>query len=340
MLRRIAAAGLVVALAACGSEPAGPGKTGPAVARGTGVLITADEFKARLEEQSPFIRARYSTLERKKEFLDNLVRFEVLANEARRQGLDKDPEVISTVEKILVQKLVQRKFQDQSGAKDIPDADLQKYYDEHHDEFFRPRRMRLAGIVWTAPKGSPERAKKAAAAARVVKEVKAEEKKNAMAFAAAVTKHSEDAASRAVAGDLGFKTRAEMETAWGPAVAEAASALKMGETSGLLETDAGLMMLKATGVQEELNRPFEAVKQQIAGKLFREKRTKDFDALVKRLKDEAKVTVDEKALEAVTVAGAAGPTVVPGAVPGMGASPHGAPPPGAPPAAPPTTPAK
>ncbi len=88
MLRRIVPAALVVlALAAC-SQDKGPKKTGPAVATGNGITVTADEFKARLDEQSPFIRSRYSTLERKKEFLDNLIRFEVLAKEAERQGGD------------------------------------------------------------------------------------------------------------------------------------------------------------------------------------------------------------------------------------------------------------
>jgi peptidyl-prolyl cis-trans isomerase C len=110
MVRRILVLGLCAAALAC-SQQSGPKKTGPAVAKGNGITITADEFKARLDEQSPFIRARYSTLERKKEFLDNLIRFEVLAKEAERQGLAKDPDVQMTLKKIMVQKLVQKSFQ-------------------------------------------------------------------------------------------------------------------------------------------------------------------------------------------------------------------------------------
>jgi peptidyl-prolyl cis-trans isomerase C len=75
MVRRILLVTVAAALAACGNS--GPKKSGPPVATGKGVTITTDEFKARLDEQSPFIRARYTTLERKKEFLDNLIRFEV-----------------------------------------------------------------------------------------------------------------------------------------------------------------------------------------------------------------------------------------------------------------------
>lgn len=61
-------------------------KSGPAVAEGGGITVTADELKARLDEQSPFVRARYATLERKKEFLENLIRFELLAKEAEKNG--------------------------------------------------------------------------------------------------------------------------------------------------------------------------------------------------------------------------------------------------------------
>src|SRR5262249_23613934 len=45
------------------------------------VTITVGEFQDRINKQSPYVRQRYTSVERKKEFLDNLVRFEVLAKE-------------------------------------------------------------------------------------------------------------------------------------------------------------------------------------------------------------------------------------------------------------------
>jgi peptidyl-prolyl cis-trans isomerase C len=324
MVRRIALVTVAAALAACGNS--GPKKSGPAVATGSGITITADEFKARLDEQSPFIRARYSTLERKKEFLDNLVRFEVLAKEAERQGLDKDPEVQLTLRKIMVQKLVQKSFQD-PGAKELPEPELQKYYDEHKDEFNRPRKARLAAIILNAPAGSPDRAKKVATARKALAKVKAEEKKNPAAFQQAVAEFTDDAASKGVSGDVGFKSAEELEKSFGKEVAQAAFALKAGETSGLIEGAQGVYVLRLAGVQEELSRPFDSVKGQISQKLNREKRTKEFDDLVKKLREEAKVTVDEKALEAIAV------TAPPPGGPGMPGMPGM--PPQAPPAAPP-----
>src|SRR5260370_850811 len=60
------------------------------------VRITIGEFQERLNRQSPYIRARYTSLEKKKEFLATQIQFEVLAKEAYRRGLDKDPEVVRT----------------------------------------------------------------------------------------------------------------------------------------------------------------------------------------------------------------------------------------------------
>ncbi len=339
MLRRIALIGLAAAaVTACGPQ-AGPKKSGATIAKGNGFTITSAEFKARLDEQSPFIRARYSTLERKKEFLDNLVRFEVLAREAEKQGLAKDADVQLTLKKIMVQKLVQKNFQDTSGASQLPDGELQTYYDEHKTDYYRPRKVRVAAIVWNAPAGSPERAKKLVIAKKALAKLKVEEKKNSLAFSQLVTEFSEDAATKAMAGDLNFKTQDELEKGYSKELAAAAFALKTGETSGIVESAQGLYVVKATGQQDEMNRTFDQVKAQIANKLFREKKTKEFDEWLKGLKEKAKIVVDDKALEAIEVSAAPPPGMMMQGGPGMGmpmgAGPHVAPTPGAPmPAAP------
>ena len=74
------------------------------------VTITLGEFEERINRQSPYIRARYTSLEQKKEFLDSLVRFEILAKEAYKRGLDKDPEVVRTMKQVMIQKLMRDEF--------------------------------------------------------------------------------------------------------------------------------------------------------------------------------------------------------------------------------------
>jgi parvulin-like peptidyl-prolyl cis-trans isomerase-like protein/SurA-like protein len=328
-MRRIALIGLAaLALAACQPEKGTPEKkSGPVVAKGNGFSITAGEFKARVDEQSPFIRARYSTLERKKEFLDNLVRFEVLAKEAEKQGFAKDPDVQLTLKKIMVQKLVQKNFQDTAGtgASEVPEAELQKYFDEHKADYYRPRKVRVAAVVWNAPSGSPDRAAKLATAKKALAKLKVEEKKNALAFSQIVTEFSEDAATKPLSGDLNFKSKEELEKGYSKELAEAAFSLQPGQVSGVIEAPTALYLAKVTGQQEEMNRTFEQVKPQIANKLYREKKTKEFDEWLKRLRADAGVTVDEKALEAVEISAAPAPggPGMPGAM-GGGMGGHGA----------------
>ena len=321
-MRRLLILGLVAIAAACQPQQSGGKKTGAPVAKGNGILITTDEFKARLDEQSPFIRSRYTTLDRKKEFLDSLIRQEVLAAEAERQGLDKDPDVRATLRKIMVQKLVQKRFQpEQNPGADVPEADVQKYYDEHKAEYVRPRKVRVQAIVLNVPAGSPERSKKVALAKKTLQKIKAEEKKsNPLAFTQEVTAISDDQASKQLGGDLQFRTQEELEKAYSKELAAAAFSLKPGETSGVVESPAGLYILKFAGEQPELNRTMDQVKGQIAARLARDKKTKEFDEWLKGLREAAKVTVDEKALEGVEVAASpqAGHGGMMGGMPGMG----------------------
>ncbi|MFL5299052.1 MAG: peptidylprolyl isomerase [Anaeromyxobacteraceae bacterium] len=328
MSRTLTCAALAaLALAACKGNEAK--KSGPAVAKGDNFTITADEFKARLDEQSPFIRARFASLDRKKEFLDNLVKFEVLAAEAKKQGFDKDPDVQTMMKRVMVQKLVQKSFADDTeAAKKIPEADVAAYYDQHKDEYHRPAKARVAQIVVKAPAAGPERAKQEAEAQKLLARVRAEEKRSPAAFATVAREASQDDATKAAGGDLGFRSKDELATQASPQVAEAAFALKDGEVSNLVPTAQGFAIVKRTGWQDALDRPLDSVKPQIAAKLARERHSKDFDDFVKKLREQANVKVDDKALEAVPVAGAPAGGMGAGMGMGMGGPAGSAVPPG------------
>jgi peptidyl-prolyl cis-trans isomerase C len=297
---------------ACG-KGSGPAKSGPVVASGSGVSITADELKARLDEQSPLIRARFGTLERKKEFLDNMIRFELLAKAAEKQGLANDPDVQLTMKKVMVSKYYQKFFQEKDAAKDVPEADLKKYYDEHPDEFHRPLRVHAAHLFVKAEAGSPERAKKAAEAKKLLAKIQGEEKKNPSAFTVVARDSSDDAATKSMGGDLSFRSQDELEKAYGKELAEAVMKLKDNETGpSVVESPHGFHIVHVYGRQAEMNRGFEEVKAQIANRLGAQRKTKDFDDFVKKLRAEANIKVDDAALEKVPVTGAqTGPTAMP-----------------------------
>jgi peptidyl-prolyl cis-trans isomerase C len=315
-------------------------KSGPAVAKGSGIVITTEEFKARLDEQSPFMRARYSTLEKKKEFLDNLIRFELLSREAEKAGLDRDPEVQKTLRRIMVQKLVQSRFQKPDSENDVPEADLKQYYDSHEKEFVRVKRIGLSQVFFKADAGS--RAKKLALAKSTLAKIKAEEaKKTPGAFANIAREVSEDDATKARGGDLGgMKTQEDLEKQFSKEIADKLFALKSGDLTDPIESPTGLHLFRVNNVIDGSVTTFDTAKRQIAMRLSRERKSKEFDEWVKKLRDEAAITVDDAELEKIPVPAA--PATPPGATrPAPGLSPGGATPGPVPaPAAPRAAPAK
>ncbi len=327
MTRVLVATGIAVAVVLSGCKPTPPGvqKSGPAVAQGEGVVVTVAEFQARLDEQSPFLRQRFQGLERKKEFLDSLVKFEMLANAAQKEGYQNDPDVQLTMKKAMVQKLIQKKFGD-GDAKDISDAEVQKFYDEHKDDFVKPSRVRTSALLVAAT--DADRAQRKAQAAKLLAQVKASSKKDPQAFQALARASSDDAATKGNGGDLGFRSQDEYTKQYGPPLAAAAFSGKEGEDV-IVETTQGFWIVRVTGRQEGTTRTVDQVKPQIQQRLGRERRTKEFDEYVKKLRDDAKVTINDAELEKIVVSSAP-PAGGPGGMP-PGAMPPGAmpPPPGA-----------
>src|SRR6188474_981978 len=142
--------------ATAGEHGAGAGPSAPAqsaeelrapLAKIDDVTITLGELQERINRQSPYIRARYTSLEQKKEFLDSLIRFEVLAKEAARRGLDKDPEVVRTMKQVMIQRLMRDEFDAKITAESISDADMRAYYDANLADYVKPEEVRASAIV-------------------------------------------------------------------------------------------------------------------------------------------------------------------------------------------------
>src|SRR4051812_16201529 len=76
-----------------------PGKT---VASFGAETITDAELAQSFAHLTPYPRARYQTLEQKREYVDGLVRYELLPRGAARRNLQNDPEVVETMKRVMV----------------------------------------------------------------------------------------------------------------------------------------------------------------------------------------------------------------------------------------------
>lgn len=255
-----------------------------------GVVITVEEFQAQLNRQSPYVRARYNSIEQKKNFLDSLVTVEVMAKEAQRRGLDKDPEVVRTMKQVMIQKLSKDVFSAEATRDSITEEELRAYYEQHESEYRRPAQMRAAAIVF----------KDKAAADKVAADAKAQEGKSHTGFRDLVTKHSVDEVSKQNGGDLGYFSKDSTEVP--KPVIDAAFALENGKISGVIPAgDGRFFIIKITGTRPALEKSFEDVKSQIQTRVLRDKQVAAQKKFVEDLKAKAKIELHEQNLEKVQI---------------------------------------
>ena len=288
------------------AKPQQTGEMAKVVAKVDDDVITLGDVQDGINKQAPFVRARYTSPEKKKEFLDNLIRIEVMAKEAEKRGYDKDPEVIRVMKQQMISKFLRKDFESKLKVEDVPDADVEKYYKEHPEEFNRPDEVRVSQIV----------VKDKAKADKVVRDANAASKTDPKGFRDLVTKYSEDEDSKARGGDLtSFDRNA---TTVPKPIVEAAFALKeVGDVSPPVKTDSGFVVLRLTQKRPGFSRPLAEVKRQIQQRLFRDLRTKAMDAFVAELRQKYTVTIDEANLAKVTVDTGAGSSA-PGGLPAPG----------------------
>jgi len=278
-------------------------RPGAPVASFDGVAITDADLRAAIEEQAPFVRHRYATPEGRREFLDNLVRFELLAREAQKKGYTRDVEIVRQHKRNLVALFVQREFEEPQQKVQIPEPDLRAYYDSHAADYNRPERVRIAHVFWAAPADPEKRKAQRAAAEAALATVKEKDAKDYAAFGELARTASEDPGSKSMGGDLQFLSREALTTRAGAEVAAAAFELKeMGRVlEKVVETPQGFHALKLLGREAALDLPFEKVKDSIRGRLVYERRSESYKKFIEGVNTRAGLTVDAAALAAVSI---------------------------------------
>jgi peptidyl-prolyl cis-trans isomerase C len=251
--------------------------------------ITVGEFADRLASQSPYLQARFESPERRREFLDNLVRFELLVYEAKRRGYADKPEIQRARRTAMTQQLIKREVEEHLKLAEITDEEIQALYDANPEEYDRPAQVRASDIL----------IKDRADAEKVLAQAK---KSDINKFRQLARKKSEDEASKKDGGDLQFFT-ANAEGHPPKAVRDAAFTLnRVGEVfPELVKTAEGYHIVMLTGKRAPLKRTYEQAKRAIRHKLAREKKDVAMEALLERLRKDVKVEIDYDALADVKV---------------------------------------
>lgn len=252
------------------------------IAKVNNAQITKDDFLREMSRIPDWAKERFSGKEGKEQFLDELIKRELLYQEAERLGLGKDKEFLEKVEEFkrmtLLSTLLKKEVEDKAV---VSDAEIKEYYDKNPQEF-KTDQVRASHILVEKEdeaKGIIERLKKGEDFSKLAESL------------------SKDPGSASKGGDLGFFGRGRMI----PEFEEVAFSLKPGEISQQpLKTRFGYHIIKVTERKEGSLLPLENVKDKINGKLVSEKQRRLFESLIEKLTKEAKIEKKIDELNSIT----------------------------------------
>jgi peptidyl-prolyl cis-trans isomerase C len=255
--------------------------------------ITDAELAARFAEMNPYARARFQTVEQRRDYVEGLVRFELLAQEAVKRNLQNDPEVVEAARRVMVQQLLKKELDEGSG--DVTEAQVAAYYQAHTSDYVKPAMVRLSHIAFK----KEDRAQ----AEEVLAQAKALSPLDAAAFGKLAREKSQDERTRELDGDMRFLSDEELSTQYGPELAAAAASLtRVGDLApNLVETPKALHIVKLQGRQLALNLSLEQAKPSIQQLLANDSKQERFKSLMERLKKDAHLELNESSLAAMVV---------------------------------------
>lgn len=169
----------------------------------------------------------------------------------------------------------------------VSDEFLSEYYKEHEDSYTRPESLHVRHIMIKVPgEATPEeREEMRKRAEEVDKKAKAGED-----FAQLAWEYSMDD-YRVKGGDLGIIHRGRLL----PPVEDAAFKLKPGQVSGVITTDFGFHIVKVEEKIPPTKLSFEEVKDKLRQDIEKKRIKEAEDALLERLKTQAKIIIYDKA---------------------------------------------
>jgi peptidyl-prolyl cis-trans isomerase C len=263
-----------------------------AAGSGTG-KITVGELEDAVGASGSFTEQRYLDQATLKSLLDRTVRFELLAIEAARRGYDDNPSVNQAVKQNAVQSMLKVEIDTKITPKTIAPEAVQKYYDDHIDEFVRPEMRRASQIEFASE----------ADAQAVLEQAKAADMRS---FRELARLRSLDEVSKLRGGDLRYfdaKGKPDEEAPnIDPALAKAAFALKtVGDTSGVIKVDAGYSIVRLTGMRAAHSETVKDADERIRMRLWREQREAAIDALLADLKTKSPPEIHPELLDSIVL---------------------------------------
>jgi parvulin-like peptidyl-prolyl isomerase len=242
-------------------------------------VITLKEFKSEYERAKANMAALpYAPTQ--KQFLEDMIRFKVGLQEARKKQITKIPEVKLKMEQELYKALLEVEVAKKVEAIRIKDAEVINYYKSNPN--IRTSHILIRYPVDATPAQISEAQNRAT---KIYNEVI----KSKRPFFELVQLYTEDDITKPSGGDLGFQSNINLNSNY----YTTANKMKIGDTSLPIRSKFGFHIIRKTGVQDFKN----ADKNQIRIALFDQKRRDLVDQYFINLKKSYPISITEGLLQ-------------------------------------------
>jgi peptidyl-prolyl cis-trans isomerase C len=232
-------------------------------------IITQEYFMQKLNSLPEWAKGRFTTEEGKRQFLEEIIKEELLFQDAMRTGIDREKDFLNKVDEFkrmtLVSTLLKREVEAKAAT---DDKEIRDFYEKHSDTYKLGDQVRARHILVDTEEEAEEILQKI---------LKGED------FEELAKNFSKDLSTAVKGGDLGFFGRGRMV----PEFEQAAFSLKAGEVSEPIKTKFGYHIIKVIEIKEGEQREFEEVKSIVKRRLKSEKQKSLFDTYIQSLKEKA-----------------------------------------------------
>jgi parvulin-like peptidyl-prolyl isomerase len=248
---------------------------------------TLGDFYREFTELSPEYQAEFSTLNEKKQLVEQLIAKELLLEENDDNSLDEKEQ--HGYEELKIQYLSQILHQEEVDAKlkEPTEEEMRQFYEQNKDIFYIPESLRLS-LIWVDQGQDGEKSEQA----RKKAEEALSQLNSGVDFAEVARKYSEDGSS-ASGGEIGetfYKDELPKE------LATEVSKLKTGEVSGIIDYQSGYYIIRVQERNKERQQPYEEAAEGIKEHLNEQKHDKLQADMEKILLEKANFTIYNKTL--------------------------------------------
>ena len=258
--------------------------------------LTRGDYEADLQRVPPEMRPSFaSDPKRLTVMLNNMLLAKTLAAEARRAGLDRDPQVVLFLALETDRALAQvtlRRIEEAAGAEfDAKQAQIlikaREIYVLEKSKYLVPEEVQASHILFDTKTNAPDAALARANETRAKLVAGAD-------FAAVAKEISDDSSAKTNGGELGWFGPGRMD----PDFTKAAFELKnVGEISAPVKSRFGYHLIRLEGRHPARQLSFDEVKDQIIAELRTRYINDQRDAKLASIREDPKMKIDQKAVD-------------------------------------------